>query len=43
MELNFVGNHIAAGEKNNFCICEDVSGGLKIHENWAKLLYHEHL
>lgn len=42
MEVIFLGNHIAAGEKNNFCIPvrEDVSAGLKIHENWPNFPYH---
>lgn len=42
MEVIFLGNHIAPGEKNNFCIPvrEDVSAGLKIHENWPNFPYH---
>lgn len=42
MEVIFLGNLIAAGEKNNFCIPvrEDVSAGLKIHENWPNFPYH---
>lgn len=42
MEVIFLGNYIVVGEKNNFCIlvCEDVSVGFKIYENWFNFLYY---